>query len=132
MLNKVVIMGRITRDLEKRVTPSGISVMNFTLAVDRDFQKQGEEKQTDFVPCTAFRHNADFLEKWSGKGRMIVVEGKLQIDKYTDKDGNNRTAPNVVADNVYFADSKRSDDGQQSKPQTFEEVASEDDGDLPF
>lgn len=129
-MNKVFLMGRITKDLEKKSTPSGVSVLNTTIAVDRDF-KNGDEKQTDFVDVVFWRHNADFLEKYSGKGRMIVVEGQLQSRKWQDKDGNNRVSWEVQAQNVYFADSKRNDDGQ-SGGQQFKEVAEEDSGSLPF
>ena len=108
-MNKIVLMGRLTKDLEKRTTPSGVSVMNNTLAVDRDF-RNGDEKQTDFIDIVVWRHNADFLERYSGKGRMIVVSGSLQSRKWEDKDGKKRTSWEVVVDNVYFADSKR--DGQ--------------------
>lgn len=131
MLNKIVIMGRLVRDPEKRTTQSGVSVVSFTVAVDRDF-KNGDEKVTDYIDCTAWRGTADFISKFFTKGRAIVVDGQLQSRKWQDKDGNNRVSWEVQAQNVYFADSKRNDDGQQSKPQTFEEVASEDDEDLPF
>ena len=129
-MNKVFLMGRITKDLEKKTTPSGVSVLNTTIAVDRDF-KNGDEKQTDFVDVVFWRHNADFLEKYGGKGRMIVVEGQLQSRKWQDKDGNNRVSWEVQAQNVYFADSKRNDDGQNGGQQ-FKEVAEEDSGSLPF
>lgn len=132
MLNKIIIMGRLVRDPEKRTTQSGVSVVSFTVAVDRDF-KNGDEKVTDFIDCTAWRGTADFISKYFGKGRMIVVDGALNSRKWTDKDGNNRVSWEVQAQNVYFADSKRNDDGQQSKPQTFEELDSgEGDGELPF
>ena len=131
MLNKIVIMGRLVRDPELRKTQSGVSVASFTVAVDRDF-KNGDEKVTDYIDCTAWRGQADFIAKYFSKGRMIVVDGALNSRKWTDKDGNNRVSWEIQAQNVYFGDSKRNDDGgQQSKPQTFEEVAN-DDGDLPF
>lgn len=132
MLNKIIIMGRIANEIEKKVTNSGVSVVTVSIAVDRDY-KQGDERQTDFVPCVFWRQRADALEKYSGKGRMIVVEGRLEIRKWEDKDGNKRNTAEVQVDNWYFADSKRNDDGQQSKPQTFEELDSgEGDGELPF
>lgn len=132
MLNKIVIMGRVANEIEKKVTNSGVSVVTVSIAVDRDY-KQGDERQTDFVPCVFWRQRADALEKYSGKGRMIVVEGRLEIRKWEDKDGNKRSTAEVQVDNWYFADSKRNDDGQQSQPQTFEEVAqSESEDDLPF
>ena len=106
MLNKIVLMGRITKDIEKKTTQSGVSVLSTTIAVDRDF-KNGDEKQTDFVDCVFWRHNADFLEKYAAKGRMIVVSGSLQSRKWQDKDGNNRISWEVQAESVYLADSKR-------------------------
>lgn len=131
MLNRIIIMGRLTKDPELRKTQSGVSVVSFTVAVDRDF-KNGDEKVTDYIDCTAWRGQADFISKFFTKGRAIVVDGSLNSRKWQDKDGNNRVSWEVQAQNVYFADSKRNDDGQQSKPQTFEEVASEDEETLPF
>lgn len=131
MLNHITIMGRLVRDPELRKTQSGVSVASFTVAVDRDF-KNGDEKVTDYIDCTAWRGAADFISKFFTKGKAIVVEGQLQSRKWQDKDGNNRVSWEVQAQNVYFADSKRNDDGQQSKPQTFGEVASDDGEDLPF
>lgn len=131
MLNHITIMGRLVRDPELRKTQSDISVVSFTVAVDRDY-KQGDEKIADFIDCTAWRGTADFIARNFTKGRMICVDGSINSRKWQDKEGNNRVSWEVQAQNVYFADSKRNDDGQQSKPQTFEEVASEDDGELPF
>lgn len=130
MLNHITIMGRLTKDPELRKTQSGVSVVSFTVAVDRDF-KNGDEKVTDFIDCTAWRGQADFIAKYFGKGRMIVVEGQLQSRKWQDKEGNNRVSWEVQAQNVYFADSKRNDDGQ-SGGQQFKEVAEDDGGSLPF
>lgn len=111
MLNKWFGMGRITKDLEKKTTPSGVSVLNFTIAVEDDYKpKDGSERGVAFVDCVAWRSTADFLEKYSGKGRMIVVTGAWKPEKWQDKDGNNRTSWKVQVDSVYFADSKRSDD----------------------
>lgn len=108
MLNHIVIMGRLVRDPELRRTGSGIAVASFTLAVDRDFgPKDGGEKETDFIDCVAWRNTGEFVSKYFTKGRMAVVSGRLQIRKYTDKDGNNRRAAEIVADNVYFGDSKK-------------------------
>ena len=108
MLNHITIMGRLTRDPEMRSTQSGVSVASFTLAVDRDFGgKDSGEKQTDFIDCTAWRHTAEFVSKYFSKGRMAVVSGRLQIDNYTDNDGNKRKAAKVIADNIYFGDSKK-------------------------
>ncbi len=112
MLNHIVIMGRLTRDPELRSTTSGVNVASFTVAVDRDFgSKDSGEKQTDFINCVAWRSTADFMKKYFFKGSMIVVSGRLQIRDYTDKEGNKRTAAEIVADNVYFGESKRRDDG---------------------
>ena len=111
MLNHIVIMGRLTRDPELRRTGSGIAVASFTVAVDRDFGgRDGGEKETDFIDCVAWRHTGEFVSKYFTKGSMIVVSGRLQIRGWTDKDGNKRRSAEVVADNVYFGESKRSSD----------------------
>ena len=107
MLNHIVLMGRLTRDPELRRTGSGIAVASFTLAVDRDFAAQGAEKETDFVDIVAWRNTAEFVSRYFTKGRMAVVSGRLQIRNWTDKEGNKRRSAEVVADNVYFGDSKR-------------------------
>ncbi len=107
-LNIIVLQGRLVRDPEMRSTQSGVAVASFTLAVDRDFGgKDGGEKQTDFIDCTAWRHTAEFVSKYFSKGRMAVVSGRLQIDNYTDNDGNKRRSAKVIADNIYFGDSKK-------------------------
>ena len=105
MLNHINIMGRLTRDPELRRTGSGVAVASFTIACDRDFGQNGE-KETDFIDVTAWRNTAEFVEKYFSKGRMAVVSGRLQIRSWTDKDGNKRKSAEVVADNVYFGDSK--------------------------
>ena len=111
MLNHITIMGRLTRDPELRRTGSGIAVASFTVAVDRDFGgRDGGEKETDFIDCVAWRQTGEFVSKYFTKGRMIVVSGRLQIRSWTDKDGNKRRTAEVVADNVYFGDSKRDSD----------------------
>ena len=111
MLNHIVIMGRLTRDPELRRTGSGVAVASFTVAVDRDFGgRDGGEKETDFIDCVAWRQTGEFVSKYFTKGRMIVVSGRLQIRSWTDKDGNKRRTAEVVADNVYFGDSKRDND----------------------
>ena len=113
MLNHIVIMGRLTRDPELRRTGSGVAVASFTLAVDRDFApKDGGERETDFIDCVAWRQTGEFVSKYFTKGRMAVVSGRLQIRGWTDKDGNKRRSAEIVADNVYFGDSKR--DGESS------------------
>lgn len=110
-LNTIIIMGRLTRDPEKRQTGSGVPVTNFSVAVDRDFGKnENGEKEVDFIDCVAWRSTAEFVEKYFSKGSMIVVKGSLQIRNWEDKDGNKRRSAEVVADNVYFGESKRSSD----------------------
>lgn len=110
MLNHITIMGRLTRDPEMRRTGSGVAVTNFTIACDRDFGgRDGGEKETDFIDCVAWRQTGEFVSKYFTKGRMAVVSGRLQIRSWTDKDGNKRKSAEVVADNVYFADSKKDD-----------------------
>lgn len=107
MLNHITIMGRLTRDPEFRRTGSGTPVTSFTLAVDRDFSgKDSSQKETDFIDCVAWRNTAEFVHSYFSKGRMAVVSGRLQIREYTDKNSNKRKAAEVVADNVYFGDSK--------------------------
>ena len=112
MLNKIFIMGRLTRDPELRRTQTGTPVASFSLAVDRDFKdKSTGERTTDFIDVVAWRQTAEFVSRYFTKGRMAVVEGRLQIRDWTDKDGNKRTSAEVVADNVYFGDSKRDGEG---------------------
>ena len=112
MLNHITIMGRLTRDPELRRTGSGIAVTSFTVAVDRDFSgRDGGEKETDFIDCVAWRQTGEFVSKYFTKGRMAVVSGRLQIRGWTDKDGNKRRTAEVVADNVYFGDSRRDGEG---------------------
>ena len=108
MLNHIVVMGRLVRDPELRRTGSGIAVASFSVAVDRDFGKnENGERETDFIDCVAWRQTGEFVSKYFTKGRMAVVSGRLQIRNWTDKDGNKRRSAEVVADNVYFGDSKR-------------------------
>ena len=112
MLNHIVIMGRLTRDPELRRTGSGVAVASFSLAVDRDFGKnENGERETDFIDCVAWRQTGEFVSKYFTKGRMAVVSGRLQIRGWTDKDGNKRRSAEVVADNVYFGDSRRDGEG---------------------
>ena len=149
MLNRIILMGRLTRDPELRRTQSGTAVANFSLAVERDFKDQATgEKATDFIDIVAWRSTAELAEKYFYKGRMAVVEGRLQIRDWTDKDGNKRRSAEVIASNVYFGDSKR-DGGDSSgysaapayknaAPSNFNAGGSdfaeigEDDGELPF
>ena len=136
MLNKIFIMGRLTRDPELRRTQSGTPVTSFSLAVDRDFKSQSGEKETDFVDIVAWRSTADFVSKFFTKGRMAVVEGRLQIRDWKDKDGNNRRSAEVVAEHVYFGDSKqRSESDTASAPPAsgdFREIPEDEEGELPF
>ena len=118
MLNHIVLMGRLTRDPELRRTGSGIPVTTFTLAVDRDFSNNKEtgEKETDFIDIVTWRNTAEFVAKYFTKGRMAVVSGRLQIRNWTDKEGNKRRNAEVVADSVYFGDSKKSEQGNLTYP----------------
>ena len=141
MLNKIIIMGRLTRDPELRRTGSGTAVTSFSLACDRDFKSQSGEKETDFIEVVAWKNTAEFVSKYFSKGRMAVVEGRLQIRDWTDKDGGKRRSAEVVADNVYFADFKRSESNDNQK-ENFNALSgrlsddfvpiSEEDGEIPF
>ena len=148
MLNHIVLMGRLARDPELRRTQSGVSVTSFRLACDRDFKTQSGEKETDWIDIVAWRNTAEFVSKYFQKGRMVIVEGRLQTRDWTDKDGNRRVAVEVVADNVYFGDSKRDGNNYDAAPgfgapmggyaapmtessNQFAEI-DEEDGDLPF
>ena len=148
MLNKIFLMGRLARDPELRRTQTGTPVASFRLAVDRDFKDRNTgERATDWIDVVAWRQTAEFVSRYFTKGRMAVVEGRLQMRDWTDKEGNKRTSAEVVADNVYFGDSKRDGEsgGSFSRPAApapvdygipagadqFAELA-DDDGDLPF
>ncbi|MBR3973043.1 MAG: single-stranded DNA-binding protein [Oscillospiraceae bacterium] len=109
MLNHITIMGRLTRDPELRRTGSGVAVASFTVAVDRDYKAEGQDRETDFIDCVAWRNTGEFVSKYFHKGSMIVVSGRLQIRSWTDKEGNKRRTAEVVADNCYFGDSKKND-----------------------
>ena len=112
MLNKIILMGRLTRDPELRHTQTGTAVASFSLAVDRDFKdKATGDRTTDFIDVVAWRQTGEFVSRYFTKGRMAVVEGRLQMRDWTDKDGNKRRSAEVVADNVYFGDSKRDGEG---------------------
>ena len=115
MLNHIVIMGRLVRDPELRRTGNGIAVASFRVAVDRDFApKDGGERKADFIDCVAWRQTGEFISKYFTKGRMIVVDGRLEMRDWTDKDGNKRTSAEVVVANAYFGDSKRDGDNGNS------------------
>ena len=111
MLNHIIIMGRLTRDPELRYTQSQTPVASFSLAVDRDFKNQDGSKDTDFIDCVAWRATAEFVSKYFTKGSMAVVSGRLQLRDWTDRDGGKRRSAEVVADNVYFGESKRDNAG---------------------
>ena len=112
MLNHITIMGRLTRDPELRRTGTGVAVASFTVAVDRDFgNRENGERETDFIDCVAWRQTGEFVSKYFAKGRMAVVSGRLQIRNWTDKEGNKRRTAEIVADNVYFGESRRSSEG---------------------
>lgn len=116
MLNHIVIMGRLTRDPELRTTQSQINVASFTVAVDRDYSGQGQEKQTDFIDVVAWRQTGEFVSKYFQKGSMIVVSGRLQSRKWTDREGNNRTSWEINADSCYFGESKKNQDSGGNAP----------------
>lgn len=139
MLNQIFIMGRLARDPEVRHTQSGVTVCSFTLAVDRDIKdKQTGERKTDWIPVTAWRGTADLISRYLHKGDSIVVVGRLEIQEWTDKQGNKRTTPNVSAENVYFTGGRRQETAQSyqqqgqeyQQEQNFEEL--DDDADLPW
>lgn len=143
MLNKTILMGRLTHNPELKHTPSGMTFCNFSLAVERDFKdKASGDKITDFIDCVAWSHTAEFICQYFAKGRMMVVSGRIQTDSYTDKQGNKRKSVKVVADNVYFGDSKRN--GNNGDNSTTESRSSDnayaadynaitdDDDELPF
>ena len=126
MLNKVILMGRLTRDLELRSTPQGVSTCSFSLAVDRNFVRDGEERKADFINCVAWRQTAEFISKYFKKGSMVALEGSIQTRSWDDN-GKTRYATDVVVSQVYFAESKK--DGTSPMPEV--PTMGEDD-DLPF
>lgn len=135
MLNHITIMGRLTRDPELRRTGSGVAVTSFTVACDRDIaNKESGERETDFIDCVAWRGTGEFVGKHFTKGSMIVVSGRLQIRGWTDKDGNKRRNAEVVADNVYFGDSKKEDGNGRPVTQPAQDFQQIDipDAQLPF
>lgn len=141
MLNHWIGMGRLTRDPELRHTQTGTAVVSFSIAVDRDFKnKDSGEKAVDFIDIVAWRNTAEFVSKYFAKGRMAVVDGRLQIRDWTDKEGNKRRSAEIVADNVYFGDSKRDSDSGGSYDNSYQAGSNyeqfsemdDDDGELPF
>lgn len=132
MLNKIILMGRLTHDPELRHTQSGTAVASFSLAVDRDFKSPSGEKETDFIDIVAWRHTGEFVSRYFTKGRMAVVEGRLQMRDWTDRDGNKRRSAEVVADSVYFGDSKRAASESDANAGEFRELGEDEKGALPF
>lgn len=116
MLNKIIISGRLTRDPELRQTTMGTSVCSFSVAVDRDYAQPDGSRETDFIDVVAWKGTGEFVSKWFCKGDAIIVSGRLQIRDWTDRDGNKRRSAEVVAENIYFAGSKRSDVGTSRTP----------------
>ncbi len=131
-ISRTVILGRITQDLELKQTPNGVSVLSFTVAVDRNFAKQGEEKQSDFISCVAWKERAEFISRYFGKGRMIAVEGQLRTRTYEDKNGSKHYVTEVYVDNASFTGEKKSENqpAMIGNPDDYEDVLS-DDG-VPF
>ncbi len=127
MLNKVILMGRFTRDPELRSTPQGISTCSFSIAVDRNFVRAGEERKADFINCVAWRQTAEFISKYFRKGSMVALEGSLQTRSWDDQDGKKRYATDVVVSQVYFAESKR--DSQSTGDEAYSQAV--DFGTLP-
>lgn len=132
MLNRIVIMGRLTRDPNMRKTDSGIACASFSLAVERDYKNQYGEKETDFIDCTAWRHTAEFVSQYLTKGRMAVVSGRLQLRDYTSRDGTKRRAAEVQVENVYFADSRPAGRIDTSTDYDSYDESEDTDGELPF
>lgn len=133
MLNKIIVMGRLTADPELRSTTSGKNVTSFTLAADRDFKGQNNERETDFINCVAWQGTADFVTRYFHKGSMAIVAGRLQTRKYETQDGQKRTATEIVAENVYFGEGKKETEESQNAAPPLEgfNVPEDDDG-LPF
>ena len=132
MLNRICLMGRLVRDPELRKTANGTAVTSFTLAVDRDFgNKENGTKETDFIDCVAWRNTAEFIAKYFGKGRLVVVSGSLQIRNWTDKDGGKRRNAEVIVDNCYFAEPKRDGAAPKDDPEDYA-TFDDDDSNCPF
>lgn len=136
MLNRIIIMGRLVRDPELRHTQSGTAVASMTLAVDRDFKDQSGEKATDFIDVVSWGNTGEFVSKHFTKGRMAVVAGRLQVRDWTDKEGNKRRTYEVVADNVYFGDSKKDGGNSTAANPTgynqFSDMNDDYEDDLPY
>lgn len=132
MLNKIILMGRLTRDPEMRSTQSGTKVASFSLAVDRDYKDQSGERETDFIDIVAWRNNAEYVCKYFTKGRMVVVTGRLEIQSWVDKDKVKRRSAQVILEDIYFADSKPRSDSDTQRGGDFKELPEGDGGELPF
>lgn len=132
MLNRAILMGRITKSPELKTTQNGVSVIQISIAVDRDYTPKGQEKQTDFIDVVAWRGTAEFIAKHFEKGQLIALTGSIQTRSYTDNQGNKRSVTEVIADQVYFCGGKN--DNKKEKPSfdenDFEEIST--DSDLPF
>jgi len=129
MLNKVILMGRFTRDPELRSTPQGVSTCSFSIAVDRNFARQGEERKADFINCVAWRQTAEFISKYFKKGSMVALEGSIQTRSWDDNEGKKRYATEVIVSQVYFAESKRDAQSTAMGDESFSQV--NDFGSLP-
>lgn len=134
MLNKIFLQGRLVADPELRHTQQGTPVASFRIAVDRDYKNQSGNREADFINIVAWRGTGEFVSRYFTKGRMAIVEGRLQVREYTDKDGNRRHATEVVANNIYFGDSRKDERTTNDSAKPAEEFAelAEDDGELPF
>lgn len=135
MLNKCVFMGRMTRDPELRSTGSGKSVTSFTIACERDMKDKDGSRTTDFIDCVAWGPTAEFAAKYFGKGRMAIIDGRIQVRDWTDKNGNKRKNAEIQVSNIYFADSKKDEYTAPQYPQqnnAFQEIEDEEPGNLPF
>ena len=130
-MNKWIGMGRLTRDPKLESSGNGVEYCRFSVAIDRAYAKQGEDRKCDFIDCTTFGKQAAFVQKYFHKGDGIMVEGRLESDKYVDKDGNNRIAWKIICDRVEFTPSRKSDSGAAQSRSEFVEP-SDDDGDIPF
>lgn len=131
MLNRVVVMGRMVRDPELRYTPTNTPVCSFTLAVERSYAPQGQERETDFIDIVAWRHTAEFVSKYFRKGQLVAAEGKLQGRKWKDKFEQNRVSFEIIADEVFFAESRR-ESVEQAREEVWRQVQPDDDDDVPF
>ena len=131
MLNKAIVMGRMVRDPELRYTPTNTPVCSFTLAVERSYAPQGQERETDFIDIVAWRHTAEFVSKYFRKGQLVAAEGKLQGRKWKDKFEQNRVSFEIIADEVFFAESRR-EVVEQAREDVWSQVQPDDDDDVPF